>query len=227
MKTSFALSALVATVAALPTALKPKICPAVPQNANFDDLRGLPGSIFNSIPTPYKGLLFQGAQYTSVLRTSPLLGTGLVPGVAPNSGNNYAGIQVVSQLSGTPMLTVNYASSNIESFQLDSFYFGCVIQLANGVTAIPSACKINVTGYKGTDNNVAAGQQVCSQSYSYTPASALGRQQQTFGRFSNCAGKDIQYAVVQFDLEGAAGALDVLSGLVLDDVKYSTKAKKC
>jgi hypothetical protein len=138
-----------------------------------------------------------------------------------------AAINVVTQLSGTPMLTTNYASSNIESFQLESFYYGCVLQLANGATAVPIAFNINITGYKGSDNTVSASQQVCSQSYSYNPTSMLGLQQQAFGRFDDCAHKDIQFAVIQFDLQGGLSAADALSGLVIDDVKFSTKAKSC
>jgi hypothetical protein len=227
MKTSFAISAIAAVAAAVPTGSKPKTCPAVSQNANFDDLTGVAGLIFNPIPTPYKGLLFQGAQYTTIVRTSPVLGTGLVPGVVPHSGTNYAGINVASQLAGTPMLTTNYASSNVESFRLESFYFGCVVQLANGATAVPTDCNINVTGYKGSDNTISASEQVCSQSYSYHPTTALGLQQQAFGRFDDCANKDIQFAVIQFDLEGGMSAVDALSALLLDDVKFSTKAKTC
>jgi hypothetical protein len=221
MKTSFALSAMAAAVAALPT--DSRQCSSVRQNANFDDLTGVPGLIFNPIPEPYQGLLFQGADFLTVIRT----GTGLLPGVVPHSGDNMAAINVVTQLSGTPMLTTNYASSNIESFQLESFYYGCVLQLANRATAVPIACNIYITGYKGSDNTVSASQQVCSQSYSYNLTSMLGLQQQAFGRLNDCAHKDIQVAVIQFDLQGGLSAADALSGLVIDDVMFSTKAKSC
>jgi hypothetical protein len=221
MKTSFALSAIAAVAAAAPTTSK--VCPNVPRDANFDDLTGVPGLIFNPIPIPYMGLLFQGAQFTTIVRT----GTGLVPGVVPHSGNNYAGINVASQLGGTPMLTTNYPSSNIASFQLESFYFGCVVQLANGATAVPTACNINVTGYKGNDNTVSSSTQVCSQSYSYNPTTALSLQQQAFGKFDDCAWKDLQFAVITFTLPGGMSAASPLSALLLDDIKYSTKAKSC
>lgn len=220
MKTSFALSALAATVAAVPTGTKQ--CSRVSQNANFDDLTGIPGNAFNTIPTPYKGLLYQGQTFSTVVKTG-----GLLPGVAPHSGVNYAVIGLPTMLAGTPMLSTNYPESNIASFQLESFYFGCVIQLANGATAVPSACDINITGYKGSDNTVAASQQVCSQSYQYNPTTALALQQQAFGKFSDCAGKDIQFATIQFTLPGGSAALGPLSSLTLDDIKYSTVAKTC
>jgi hypothetical protein len=219
MKISFTLSAIVAAVAAVPTG--PKQCPFVPRNADFDDLPQIPGTVLNPIPTPYKGLLFQGATYATFVRT------GLLPGVEPHSGNNYAAIGVASELGGTPMLTTNYQSSKIQSFQLESFYFSCLVQALNGATAVPSACNINVSGYKGSDNTVSASQQVCSQSYSYNPSTALGPQQQAFGKFDDCAHKDIQFAVIQFSLPGGLSVANPLSGLVLDDIKYSTKAKRC
>ncbi|KAF2127399.1 hypothetical protein P153DRAFT_358991 [Dothidotthia symphoricarpi CBS 119687] len=221
MKTSFTLAALTVAAVAAPTSVKK--CSSVSQNANFDDLTGVPGVILNTIPTPYKGLLYQGTAFTTVVRT----GTTVQPGVTPHSGLNYGAINVASQLSGTPMLTTNYASSKIESFQLESFYFGCVLQLGQGATAVPTACNINVTGYKGSDNTVSASKQVCSQSYSYNPTSILGLQQQAFGSFSDCAKKDIQFAVIQFSLPGGMAAANPLSALVIDDVKYSTKASSC
>jgi hypothetical protein len=219
MKTSFALSAIAAVAAAVPTGSKQ--CPAVSQNANFDDLS--PALLaFTPIPTPYKNLLYQGITYSTVLSTG-----GLLPGVAPHSGTNYAGIGLQSMLGGTPMLTTNYPSSNIESFQLQSFYFGCIVQLSNGATAVPAECNINVTGYKGNDNTVSASKQVCSQTYSYNPTTILGLQQQAFGKFDDCAHKDIQFAVIQFSLPGGFSAANPLTAVLLDDIKYTTKAKSC
>jgi len=222
MKSTFAVAALASVAAAIPT--HPQTCPRTSQNANFDDLEGgLPGSIVNPIPTPYKGLLFQGITYTTVINT----GTGLQPGIAPHSGANYGAINVLSQLQGTPMITANYPESKISSFQLESFYYACVVQLATGAAAIPTECNINVTGYQGSDNAVAASKQVCSQSYNYNPTTPLAVQQQTFGKFNDCWGKDLQFAVIQFDLTGGISALDALSALVIDDVKFSTVAKDC
>lgn len=220
MKTVLILSAIVAAVAAVP--VDPKQCPSVQQNANFDDLLQIPGSVLNPIPVPYKGLFFQGATYATVIST------GLLPAIPPHSGKNYAAVGVASEtLGGTAMLTTNYPSSNTTSFQLQSFYFGCVLQALNGATAAPAACNINISGYKGSDNTVSASQQVCSQSYSYNPTTSLGVQQQAFGQFDDCAGKDIQFAVIQFSFVGGMSAANPLAGLVLDDIKYLIKTKSC
>lgn len=219
MKTSFTFGALAVVAAAVPTGSKQ--CPAKLQDANFDDLTSLPGDALNPIPTPYKGLYYQGISFTTVVRT------GLLPGVLPHSGNNYGAIGLPTMLQGSPMITTNYADSNIASFQLESFYFGCAVQTATGVTALPTACTINVTGYKGNDNTVADSQQVCSQTYSYDPTTMLGVQQQAFGTFDDCAHQDLQFATISFNLPGGLSAASPLSALVIDDVKYTTKAKSC
>jgi hypothetical protein len=119
------------------------------------------------IPTLYKNLYYQGISFaTTVL-------AGVTPEIVPHSGTKFAAIGLPDMLRGTSMLTTNYPSSNIESFQLESFYYGCVIQVLNGDTAVPTVCTINVTGYKGSDNTVADSQQVCSQTYSYNPTTML------------------------------------------------------
>jgi hypothetical protein len=219
MKTSFVTGAMVAAAAAAPSA--PKQCPSVPRNANFDDLTPLPLVAATPVPTPYMGLLFQAVDFFTT--SNP----GFLPGIAPHSGKNFGGIGLQSQLRGTPMLTTNYPSSNIQSLQLESFYFACVVQAANSATAVPTACNIYVTGYTGNDNTVSASKQVCAQSYSYNPTTALAVQQMAFGKFDDCAKKDLQFATIQFNLPGGSTALGPLSALVIDDVKYSTKAKSC
>jgi hypothetical protein len=220
MKISFALTAIISAVAALPSSSAR--CSAVSQNANFDDLPAAL-TVFTPIPTPYKGLLYQGFTYLTAVQTG-----GLLPGIVPHSGNNYAAIGVASMTSqGTPMLTVNYPSSQVASFQLKSWYFGCAVQLANQATAVPSQCTINVTGYQGSDNTVSNSKQVCSQSFSYNPSTAVGAQQQAFGSFNSCAGKDIQFAIVQYSLPGGMSAANALAASAFDDIKYTTKAKTC
>lgn len=124
------------------------------------------------------------------------------------------------------MLTTNFPNSNTASFSLDSFYFGCTTQLANGATALPAACNVQITGYRGSDNSVSNAKQVCSRQFQYNPSTNLGVQQMAFsGQVSQC--KDIQFAIVTFTPPGGAAATSPLLGLLIDDVKYSTKAKKC
>lgn len=202
-------------------------------NANFDDLGGLLVVPANAIPTPYEGLFFEGIQFTRVLRPiepkpspSPILSGIKLPGVEPHSGDNYARIGLTTEIQGTAKLTTNYPSSKIESFQLQDYYYGCTIQ-GTGAAAIPIQCIINITGYKGSDNTVASSTQVCSDSYQYNPSTGLSTQQQAFGKFDNCKSKDVQFAVITYGLPGGIKTLQPTLVMLMDDLRYTTKAKTC
>lgn len=71
-----AFAAPVILAAAVPTDTKER--PRIQRNANFDDLDGVPLVPINAIRTPYEGLLYQGLQFTKVLRpivSVPILDT--------------------------------------------------------------------------------------------------------------------------------------------------------
>ena len=124
------------------------------------------------------------------------------------------------------MLTTNYPNSKIDSFTLQNFYFGCTTQLANGATALPAACNVQIIGYRGSDNSVSNAKQVCSQQFQYNPSTNLGVQQMAYsGAVKNC--KDIDFAIVTFTPPGGQALTAPLIGFLIDDVKYTTKAKKC
>ncbi|THV94939.1 hypothetical protein D6D25_09285 [Aureobasidium pullulans] len=200
------LLALAATVAAVPTSKQPS-CPAVSQNANFDDLTALPLVNLSPVPTPYKGLYFQAFDFATVIQT------GLLPGPVPHSG---------LQLQGTPMITTNYQDSKTKSFDLKDFYFSCVLNLGQGATALNQACNVEVTGYQGSDNSVSNAKQVCSQQFQFNPSSALAVQQLAYsGPVKGC--EDIQFAVFTFSVPGGEAAVNTLNGLVIDDVRVNTR----
>ena len=124
------------------------------------------------------------------------------------------------------MLTTFYQDSKVDAFDLESFYFGCVIGLAQGATAVPNACNIQITGYRGSDNSVANAQQVCAQQFQYNPSTALGPQQQAFsGPVKKCF-KDLQFATVTFTPPGGQALIASRLALLLDDIKYETKQCK-
>ncbi len=111
---------------------------------------------------------------------------------------SYAGANVVTEKSGTPMLTTFYPSSKVKSFDLWSFYYGCALNLGQGAAAAPNACNIEVAGYTGPDNSVSDAKQVCSQQFQYNPSTAVGVQQQAFsGALKSCF-HGIQFAIVTF-----------------------------
>ena len=118
------------------------------------------------------------------------------------------------------MLTTNFPNSRSVSYDLESFYFGCGLDLFNAAAAAPTQCLISITGYKGSDNTVASSQQVCSQQFEYNPSTNLGPQEMAFsGQVLSCF-KGIQFAVVQFDLPGGMSALDPDLALVIDNMAY-------
>ncbi|THW14310.1 hypothetical protein D6D23_09433 [Aureobasidium pullulans] len=189
------LLALATTVAAVPTSKQPS-CPAVSQNANFDDLTGLPLVNLSPVPTPYKGPYFPAFDFATVIQT------GLLPGPVPHSGSNYA-------------------FANL-SFDLKDFYFSCVLNLGQGATALNQACNVEVTGYQGSDNSVSNAKQVCSQQFQFNPSSALAIQQLAYsGPVKGC--EDIQFAVFTFSVPGGEAAVNTLNGLVIDDVRVNTR----
>lgn len=82
--------------------------------------------------------------------------------------SSVAGANVETETTGgTVMITTNYPNTNTTSFTLESFYFGCVTSAANGAADPPSACIVNIAGYRGNDNQVSAAQEVCAQQFQY------------------------------------------------------------
>lgn len=157
----------------------------------------------NKIGT-YKGIFEQAFNLVETVQT------GVTPGVVANSGKNYAATGLVGQTnSGTPTFTVNYQNSNVKEFTPSSLAYGCVLQAANAVTALPVQCIITFTGYIGPDvrnthpstlpyvlntdshqNTANAADQVCSKTFQYLPSSETGSQQMAVGTFpASCAGK--------------------------------------
>lgn len=205
-----AIGMLTSTGAATPTCKNTQV-------ANFDDLTGIPGTILNPIPVPYKGLQYQGFTFANTISTG-----GLLPGVAPKSTPNYAISNAVTESTqGTAMLTTNYIDGPTgATFDLKSFYYGCVVQLLNGATAVPTQCTISIAGYQGNDNTIANSKQVCAQAFQYNPTSALGLQNSAFTGPIDPECKDLNFVQVQYTLPGGLSAADATLGITIDDVVY-------
>lgn len=131
------------------------------------------------------------------------------------------------------MLSVHYDNSSVDSFGLDSFYFGCVKYLATGA-ATPVACNIQIAAYHAPTNSPYHGgaKRVCNQIWQYKPhskevASAL---LYSGDRILPCWKEALQLAVFTAtpvgDLYAAPGAKGTDLALVLDDIKYSTYSCK-
>jgi hypothetical protein len=74
----------------------------------------------------------------------------LVTGVVANSPLNYAAfstLDVATVQQGQPAMTVNYADSTVDHFDLKSFYYGCALGSEASVAGVPLPCMITVRGY--------------------------------------------------------------------------------
>ncbi|CAG8956040.1 hypothetical protein HYFRA_00008896 [Hymenoscyphus fraxineus] len=210
MKNIFSFALLAAAVSASPS---PKDGPSgsckSTQNANFDDLTGVPAVQYNQIPVPYKGLKYQGFNFLVVVKT------GVAPGVVPRSGNNYGVSNAVTRTTGgSPRWTADYPNSAVRRFTPLSFYYGCSIDLQNGVAAAPTACDITIIGYKEGDKRVA------SQTFAFRPASALSVAQMTKGNFGGSF-QEVQYVTVSYTI-APGSPLNANLVLLVDDIQYAT-----
>ncbi|KAI9726751.1 MAG: hypothetical protein M1828_000607 [Chrysothrix sp. TS-e1954] len=188
------------------------------ENANFDDLGGIIGTNINTIPTPYKGLDFQGFTFASIVETD------LIPGVIPHSGTRYALTEPRNQLiMGTSMLTTNFPDSTSQSFSLKSFYYGCQLDLQNGAAAVPTQCNIELTGYCGNDNSINDATQKGSRQFQYNPTTALGAQQMASSGDIEQYFKDVDFIIVTSTLPAGEQVAGALLGTFIDDVEYDLK----
>ncbi|KAH7014142.1 uncharacterized protein B0I36DRAFT_369131 [Microdochium trichocladiopsis] len=190
-----------------------------PQNADYDDLTGLPGINLNPLPSPYKGLDYQGFSYANVLLP------GLQPGVKPQTGSRYAVSNLITQLGGAPTISALYDGSIISGFDLQSLYFGCAINLAQAVAGIPVECTITVTGYRGKTNDVDTAVQACSRTFTYKPTSIFFAQSMGFSgnaAFAGCT--NIQFARVTYSTPGPLSPAAAAVSVVIDDLRYATRS---
>ena len=88
-----------------------------------------------------------------------------VSGLAAHSKPNVIfTTQVTAQtLRGTPTLTVSYPGSQVTSFNLQSFYFGCTVPSVQTLAGAATQCSILVAGFN------AANKEVAVATYTFTP----------------------------------------------------------
>lgn len=199
------LSAALITLATLASAKAvPKYGYGTPELATFDDIKALPGASELSPIGVYKGL-----QYRSLdTLVQGLLGQ-TITGVVPHSGDQVAANGVTDNLltgSGPAFIP---AAGN-KALDLESLYFGCVVNSAESVVGVPTECTVAFTAYE-------VGQTVAYQTINqqFNPENLL-RSEMTKVVFPKtwCKMGKIEIAVVQ------AAATSALTGLLIDDVKY-------
>ena len=90
----------------------------------------------------YKGLFYNAWNLGSAT-------VSVSPGVPARSGKVYiVTTGVTSQtLRGTPTLTVDYPGSKVVAFDIQNFYFGCTLPLAQNNVNLATQCSILVAGF--------------------------------------------------------------------------------
>ncbi|KAF1945090.1 hypothetical protein EJ02DRAFT_370332 [Clathrospora elynae] len=141
----FAVStALVSMASALPSStISENSLFSLYQIARFDNAKGLPVVAAGPINI-YQNIKWNGMTLvqTGGIQKAAILEPNSPPNLAGFSSTNLVTIQ-----QGTPAMTVNYADSTIDSFDLYSFYYGCTLNTQASLLGVPTSCNITVTGY--------------------------------------------------------------------------------
>lgn len=76
----------------------------------------------------------------------------VIAGVRPESSPNVGAYDARADLldGASPKITTQYPGSVTETFDLEKFYFGCVVATAEAVISAPISCSVRVQGYKAS-----------------------------------------------------------------------------
>ena len=169
----------------------------------FDNLPVSPIIVLNAVPVPYKGLNFSEFD---VLKAGT---AGVAPGVVPESPQNYAAYGLFGELAGPSVIGTTGTKTNY--FNLNYFYYGCLVGDGVEQAQVASPCSFNVTpkyvgGTKGSPVTL-----------SFTPTSKLNANmtKATFGSAFRLL-TEIDIAFLQ------TGVTSVDNVLLVDNVTYTT-----
>ena len=128
-----------------------------------------------SLPTPARPpdhtshLSFCGAHIANALEPPQSINSWVLndPGtnatVIPHTLPNDIASAVEQQaVNGTPYLRTLYTGSKLKSFDLHSFWFGCLLQSVEGAADTAVQCTISVAGFRN-------GQEVAVASFTFSP----------------------------------------------------------
>ena len=123
----------------------------------FDHLTPGPVVAANTVPVPYDGLNFTSFIYQNA-------GTvGLAQGVVPNSGAIYIANGPLGP-TRTPGLSIK--GTTTKSFDLQSFFYGCLIATETGQAQLATSCTFSVSGVLA-----GSGKAVAPVSFAFKPSS--------------------------------------------------------
>ncbi|KAF2719852.1 hypothetical protein K431DRAFT_313805 [Polychaeton citri CBS 116435] len=165
--------------------------------AKFDDITVLPAVAVTPIGN------YDYLAYTNFVVVQQGVSGIQVVGVPAHSGTQVAGFNPTSPGS----MDVNYSGSKTQSFDFDSFYFGCLPAELNSLTGTPEDCDVIVTGYKSS-------RVVAKQTVSFKAKALL--QPMTFAQLKGFNSITKATFTVQATLPPA---------FIMDDVKYVANVK--
>ena len=131
-------------------------------------------------------------------------------GLTAQSAPNYALAFGSASIPAT--MTTAYAHSTVESFALDSFYYGCLVDAAHPDSSLPVPCNITATGYAAGGS---AEEPVAVQEFVYAPAAARWTATLAFGSFDEAFRGLERVAFVRSPAKGTAFVLDNVVGTTL------------
>jgi hypothetical protein len=197
---SSALTAIATLALASATPIK-----EVSELATFDDIAAVP-----AVPELNPVGVYKGLNYVAFDVLVQGVDGILLTGVEPHSGDQVAANSITGDLTSSSGPAFIPASGYTE-LDLESLWFGCVVDSVASVTGVPEECTIAFTAYK-------CGSEVAYQTINqqYNPENLLKAPmtQAVFPSSWTGMGK-IEIAIVQGELTST------LSALLIDDVKYN------
>lgn len=174
--------------------------------ATFDDRASLIGvSELNPVRN-YKGLNWRALD----ILQAGVLG---INAVLPQSGKNVAANGVTSTVLQGGGISIT--AQSVKSFDLEYAYFGCVVNTVETAASVPQACTVAFSGYKKGQSKVFK-----TVNQSFDPTNPLISKMTKASFDSAFKGLD------RVDVAVVAGVTpSTLTGLLIDNVKYTTYSK--
>ena len=139
----FAVStAILSLTAAVPSALAPGT-KSLEKTARFENKEGIPAAVIGPVGI-YEDIFWNG-----MALVAPLIPTTIL-GITPRSSPNFIGFSpttLATLQQGQPSMTVRYAGSQVDSFDLKEFYYGCALATKQSLVTLPTSCSIIVQGF--------------------------------------------------------------------------------
>ena len=162
--------------------------------------------VLDTVPVPYQNLNFSSFNFQEA-------GTaGIAPGVVPQSAPNYAANGPLDP-SRTPMFTIQ--GTNTTSFDLESFYYGCLAPTEVSNVQVSTNCTFTATGFKASNGAKVAPVSLTFAASSLTNAAMM---EATFG-ITYSGLKEVTLALTSSPIGTA------LPVLLVDSVKYVAHVK--